>query len=159
MAASWGDAHAIWSADAAAQQASRSSRSTRSGWVTAHSTARIPPIEPPSTAAHDPIPSWSASRTSRATWSRTLVCGNREPQGRPSGAGDAGPVVPWHPPRTLGATTNHRSVSIASPGPTIAPHHPGVGCPSPAGPVTWLSPVSACRTSTALSPRKLPHVS
>ena len=39
------------------------------------------------------------------------------PQARPSGAGlDDGPVEPWQPPSTLGATTKYRSVSIGAPG-------------------------------------------
>ena len=40
-------------------------------------------------------------------------------------------------------------------------HQPGVGCPGPAGPAAWLSPVSACSTSTALdaSGASVPHVS
>ena len=40
---------------------------------------------------------------------------------------------------------------MARPGPTRSDHQPGVGCPGPASPVTWESPVSACSTSTALS--------
>ena len=126
---------------------------TRSGCVTAHSSERIPPIEPPMTAAQRRMPSWSASRASTSTWSRTVTNGNREPHGRPSGAADEGPVVPWQPPRTLDATTNHRSVSSGRPGPIRPSHQPGVGWPGPAGPLTWLSPVSACSTRTALSAR------
>ena len=45
----------------------------------------------------------------------------------------AGPVEPWHPPSMFGATTNHSSVSIGAPGPTMSPHQPAVGCPGPGG--------------------------
>ncbi len=76
--------------------------------------------------------------------SRIVTTGKRLPYGRPSsGWGEAGPVEPWHPPRTLMHTTNQRSVSIASPGPTTSSHQPGVGWPSSAAPLTWLSPVQA----------------
>ena len=67
---------------------------TRSGWLTAHSTTRIPPIDPPMTARKRSMPSASASIASTATWSRMVMLGNREPYGRPSGATDDGPVVP-----------------------------------------------------------------
>src|SRR5665647_3936300 len=77
--------------------------------------------------------------------------GNLLPHGRPSGACEDGPVVPWHPPRTLLATTNQRSLSKGRPGPISPSHHPGVGWPAPAGPLTWLSPVRACSTRIALS--------
>lgn len=146
------DPQAICSAEAAAGAASTSSEPVRSGRLTAHSSARIPPMEPPTTAAHRPMPSTSASAASAATWSRTVRYGKREPQGARSGPGEEGPVLPWQPPSTFGATTNHRSVSSARPGPTSASHQPGVGWPGPAGPAAWLSPVSACRTSTALEP-------
>ena len=58
-------------------------------------------------------------------------------------------MVPMQPPTTLEQITKKRSVSIGRPGPTIAPHQPGL-------PVTgWVlatcwSPVSAWHTSTAL---------
>jgi len=50
----------------------------------------------------------------------------------------------------LGATTNHSAGSSTLPGPTSPDHQPPVEWPGPAGPVRWLSPVSACKTSTAL---------
>ena len=59
--------------------------------------------------------------------------------------------MPWQPPSTLGHTTKKRSVSIGLPGPTMSFHHPASRWPGPAGPAAWLSPVSACSTSTALS--------
>ncbi len=34
----------------------------------------------------------------------------------------------------------------------MASHHPGVGCPGAERPVTWLSPVTAWHTRTALAP-------
>lgn len=67
---------------------------TRSGNVTAHSMTRIPPIDPPMTMAHLSMPSRSASAASAATWSRTVTKGKRLPHGRPSGAVEAGPVLP-----------------------------------------------------------------
>ena len=63
-------------------------------------------------------------RRQRSDVGRDLVAdgdrGKREPHGRPSGADELGPVVPWQPPSTLVATTNHRSVSIGAPGPDRA---------------------------------------
>src|SRR5262245_17145718 len=107
------------------------------------------------------MPRRSASATSTTTWSRIVMRGNRDPYGRPSPASDAGPVVPWQPPSTFGHTTKKRSVSMGAPGPIIPSHHPGCRCPGPAGPAAWLSPVSACSTSTALSRAgaSVPHVS
>ena len=64
------------------------------------------------------MPRWSATAAWVRTMSRIVTTGKREAHGRPSsGWGDAGPVVPWQPPRTLAHTTNQRSVSMASPGP------------------------------------------
>ena len=65
----------------------------------------MPPIDPPTTAAQRRIPSRSASAASIPTWSRIVTVGKREPYGRPSAAVDAGPVVPWQPPSTLGQIT------------------------------------------------------
>jgi len=100
-------------------------RATRSGKPTAHSNARMPPIDPPITPYHRAIPKQSASAASTTTWSRIVMRGKREPYGWPSAASHAGPVVPWHPPRTFGQTTKNRSVSIGAPGPIIPSHHPG----------------------------------
>ena len=90
------------------------------------------------------------------------MTGKRLPYGAPSsGCGDAGPVEPWQPPSTLAHTTNQRSVSMGMPGPTMPSHQPGVGWPSCAGPLAWLSPVQAWHSSTALdaSAASVPHVS
>jgi hypothetical protein len=107
------------------------------------------------------MPSASASAASTATWSAMVTSGKREPHGAPSGAAEDGPVVPWQPPSTLAQTTNQWSLSSGAPGPISVGHHPDVGCPGPAGPTTWLSPVSACSTSTALPPSgaSVPQVS
>ena len=88
-----------------------------------------------------------------------MLSGPRE--AAPSGAVDEGPVVPWQPPSTLAQTTNSRSVSSGAPGPISEGHQPAVACPGPAGPTTWLSPVSACSTSTAFpaSGASVPQVS
>src|SRR6478735_2440493 len=108
------------------------------------------------------MPSRVASAASTTTWSRIVTVGKLEPYGAPvAGSFDAGPVVPWQPPSTFGHTTKKRSVSIGAPGPIIPSHHPGWQWPGPAGPAAWLSPVSACSTSTALSRAgsSVPHVS
>ena len=95
----------ICSAVAYAVLASTIAVPTRSGWVTAHSSARMPPIEPPRTVCQRSTPRASASRASVCTWSRTVMNGKRLPHGLPSGAGLEGPVLPWQPPSTLAATT------------------------------------------------------
>ena len=142
---------AIWSAVVCAVLLRTASRATRSGRDAANSSACIPPIEPPTTAANRSIPRGSASCAWAATWSRTVTNGKRDPHSTPSGDTDEGPVEPWRPPSMFGATTNHRSVSIALPGPTTSPHHPAVRWPGPASPATCESPVSAWNTRTALS--------
>ena len=50
---------------------------------------------------------------------------------------------------------------VFAPGPMVPSHQPTSPCPGPAPPVAWLSPVSACRTSTAFEPSgaSVPHVS
>ena len=122
----------------------------------------MPPIEPPTSAYQRSMPSASASATSRATWSRIVVTGNRDPYGPPPpGISDDGPVVPWQPPSTLGHTTKNRSVSTEQPGPMTPSHQPTSPWPGPAGPAAWLSRLSACSTSTAFdrSGARVPHVS
>ena len=97
---------AICSVLAAAQVASGRIDRTRCGYMTAHSSTCIPPIEPPITASQQPIPRWSASRAWTRTMSRTVTTGKRGPQRRPAaGSKSAGPVVPWQPPSTLLHTT------------------------------------------------------
>ena len=92
----------------------------------------MPPIEPPTTDNQRFTPRWSASAAWVRTVSRIDTAGNRAPYGVPvAGSFDAGPVVPWHPPRTLAQTTNQRSVSMARPGPTMFFHQPVVGWPWP----------------------------
>src|SRR5437870_13685648 len=73
---------------------------------------------------------------------------------------DAGPVVPWHPPKTFEQMTKYLSVSNAFPGPMVLSHQPGL-------PVSWLmpaacaSPENACRIKIALDFEALsaPYVS
>jgi len=79
MASFWTEHSPICSALAAAPQATTTARSSRSGWPTAHSSARIPPIDPPMTAAHRSRPRAPASATSTATWSRMVMRGKRLP--------------------------------------------------------------------------------
>eukprot|EP00611_Tribonema_gayanum_P017003 TRINITY_DN29522_c0_g1_i1.p1 TRINITY_DN29522_c0_g1~~TRINITY_DN29522_c0_g1_i1.p1 ORF type:complete len:346 (+),score=10.01 TRINITY_DN29522_c0_g1_i1:188-1225(+) len=136
-------------------------RSSRSGWLIAHSSDCIPPIDPPITAAQRSMPRVSVRARCTSTWSRIVTNGKREPHSWPSGAEEAGPVVPWQPPSMFGATTYQRSVSIALPGPTIPDHQPPVGCPGPGEPITWLSPVRACTMRRAFdrSALRVPQVS
>ena len=122
------DHHAICCALAASAVAMGTIDATRSGYITAHSSTCIPPIEPPITLCQRRIPRWSASAAWLRTQSRTDTTGKRLPHGSPSsGCGLAGPVVPWQPPSTLAHTTNQRSVSIARPGPMSPSHQPGGG--------------------------------
>ena len=141
----------MFSALQRAAVASNNSRSTRWGSSIAHSRARMPPIEPPITACQRKMPKRMASCRSAATRSRMVKAGKRGPQGRPSGAGLEGPLLPWQPPNTLGQSTKKRSVSRARPGPIRSSHQPGAPWPGPAGPAAWLSPLKPCSSSTALS--------
>ena len=61
----------------------------------------------------------------------------------------------WGTPRRTGRCRS------AHPGPMVPSHQPTSPCPGPAGPAAWLSPVSACSTSTAFdaSGASVPHVS
>src|ERR1700739_1466886 len=133
MAAIWVLWVPTWSAVARAPTASSSAEPAQSGWLTIHSSARAPPIDPPTTAATSVMPSAASAATSASTWPRTVIAGNREPQAFPSGAGELGPVEPRHPPSTLVATAHQRLVSIGPPGPITLSHPPGVGGSGPAG--------------------------
>ena len=122
------------------------------GEPTAHSRARMPPIEPPSDRGERSMPSASASAPSAATWSRTVISGNRRAQRPPVRRRSTtarwcpgSRRARWPPPRTTGRCR------AGAPGPISPSHQPGVGCPGPVGPTTCASPVSACSTSTALS--------
>ena len=163
MARHWTEQRAICSAVAAAPTASTAARATRSGWPTHHSSTRMPPIEPPTTPAQRSMPRRSARSISAATWSRIGEAREpRRPTGGPSGAGDAGPVVPWQPPEHVGAD---HEVAVGVDGPTgsdeLLPPARASGDRGPTGPAAWESPVSACRTRTALAPppSRVPHVS
>lgn len=143
MASAWSVFSAMFRASRTGGAASTARRATRSGREIAHSSACIPPIDPPMTAAKRSMPSSSASLDCAATWSRIVVAGKRAPYSRPRASRLEGPVVPWQPPSMLLATTNQRSVSMGRPGPMRPGHHPAVGWPGPASPSTWASPVSA----------------
>ncbi len=92
-----------------------------SGPSSAHSSTRCPPIEAPTTNAHDVMPSVRASSISTATWSRVVTRGNRLPHGRPSGA--ARPVrwcpgsrrARWARRRTSGRCRSGRRAPRATP--------------------------------------------
>ena len=62
---------------------SRRSAGPARGTSTAHSRARAPPIEPPSTACQLPMPRASARRASARMESRIVTNGNRDPQRAP----------------------------------------------------------------------------
>lgn len=79
MAWIWVVCTAITSAVVAAQVASTNSRSTASGQLMAHSRARMPPMEPPITAAQRWMPSCRARACSAATMSRMVMAGKRLP--------------------------------------------------------------------------------
>ena len=99
--------------------------STSSRYCTAHSSACMPPSEPPATAASRVIPSSSRSARSARTMSATVMTGKSDPYGRPvAGFVDEGPVVPRHPPSRFELTTKKRSVSKALPGPIMPSHQP-----------------------------------
>ena len=136
-------------------------RSTSSGCVTAHSMARMPPIEPPTTAAPARMPRRSAS----ATLGRHLVADGdvREPAppGLPVRGRGAGPVRALAAAEHVGGDDEPLvGVDRCARADEAVP--PAGRCvPRPASPTTWLSPVRACSTSTTLSPASLslPHVS
>jgi hypothetical protein len=89
------DHHAICCALAATAVEMGTIECTRSGCMTAHSNACMPPMEPPMTQCQRSTPRWSARTTWLRTQSRTVTTGKRLPHGFPStGCGLAGPVVP-----------------------------------------------------------------
>ncbi len=69
----------IWSAVAAAPTDRTRADPTRDGDDVTHSSARMPPIEPPTTAAQRRTPSRWDSSDSTATWSATVMRGKRDP--------------------------------------------------------------------------------
>ncbi len=102
-------------------------RRTRRGNSIAKSRAVMPPIEPPMTACNSEMPRCSSSSFCVFTMSWMVTNGKRRPKGRPvAGSVEAGPVDPWHPPRTLAQTTKNRRVSTALPGPIRLFHQPGL---------------------------------
>ena len=142
---------AIWSALEIGGAASTATRSTRSGCA----DRPLERLHAAHRAADHGRPAVDADRVGErrcaATWSRIVRYGKRDPHSAPSGASEAGPVEPWQPPSMFGATTNHSAGSSAlarrRPGPTTSRRSDARARP---GPTRWLSPVSACSTSTAL---------
>ena len=123
-----------------------------SGWPTIHSSARAPPIEPPTTAATSVMPSAASAATSASTWSRTEISGNLEPQGFPSGASELGPGRAAAAAQHVGGD-RAPAVGVdrrARPGNAVPPAGGRVARARP-GPVMCESPVSACSTTTTLS--------
>jgi hypothetical protein len=67
--------------------------------------------------------------------------GKRGPQGRPSGAGLEGPLLPWQPPNTLGQSTKKRSVIQGAPGTDQA-------IPPTRRPMAWAGRASSMAVAT-----------
>src|SRR3954468_14082810 len=91
------DHHAICCALAATAVLMATRPRTRSGNITAHSRACMPPIEPPTMASHCLTPSSLATVTWLRTMSRMEITGNVEPYGVgdvASGRNEDGPVLP-----------------------------------------------------------------
>ena len=134
MASAWTWQRAICSAVAAGAAGQQRPAARRAqAPTTAHSSARMPPIEPPITAKNRSMPSSSARRRSTATWSRMVIVGKRLPHGRPVGSDRGGAGRALAAAEHVGATTKKRSVSMARPGPTSPSHQPGVGWPVAGG--------------------------
>ena len=75
---------------------------TISGKLTAHSSACMPPMDPPATESSLVMPSESTSFFWSRTMSRMVITGKLSAYGRSvAGLIDPGPLVPWQPPRTL----------------------------------------------------------
>ena len=86
---------ALATAEADAVVEASTSAPTRSGNIAPHSSACMPPMEPPTTARHRAMPSRSARSAWTRTMSRMVTTGNVEPYGAPvEGSTEAGPVVP-----------------------------------------------------------------
>ena len=76
------------------------------GCASDHSSACIPPSEPPIAASGRSIPRWASSRRWTSTRSPTEGSGKRSPYARPVlGSVELGPVVPLQPPSRLELTT------------------------------------------------------
>ena len=77
------------------------------GTCTAHSSACMPPSEPPATAASARDAELAAgARAATRTMSATVITGKSDPYGRPvAGLVDDGPVVPRQPPSRFVLTT------------------------------------------------------
>ena len=79
---------------------------TRSGYETAHSSACMPPIDPPITQNSWSMPRWSSTMAWARTMSAIVMTGKSRPQRLPvAGLISFGPVDPMQPPSTLTQTT------------------------------------------------------
>ena len=131
-------------------QAMGMAATTRSGKATAHSSACMPPMEPPVTASSRSMPNQSISIFCRRTMSPMVITGNDMAYGQPvAGLMEDGPVVPRQPPSTLEQMTKYWLVSKALPGPIMLSHQPGLPV-SWLMPAAWASPENACSTRMAL---------
>src|SRR5487761_2601768 len=120
-----------------------SAAATLPGYATAHSSACMPPIDPPATASSLFMPRESMSIFCNRTMSARVTTGNDIAHGSPvSGLMEEGPVVPRHPLNTLEQITKYLSVSKPFPGPIMLDHQP----PSPAA---CASPENAWATRIA----------
>src|ERR1017187_5310766 len=123
---------------------------TAPGYAAAHSSACMPPIDPPETASSRPMPNQSISSFCSRTISPIVITGNAIAYGQPvDGLIDEGPVVPLHPPNTFVQTTKYLFVSNALCGPIMLSHQPGLPV-SALIPAACASPENACSTRIAL---------
>ena len=96
----------------------RSRCATRSGNPTAHSSARMPPIEPPTTAAQRSMPRCRRATTSTTTWSRIVITREARAVRAAVGRGSTtGRSCPGTRRARSGTRRRTRSVSIGAPGP------------------------------------------
>ena len=152
IAASCGAHQPICSADAAAGLARRNSRRDPVGL--GRPPTRAPACRPSSRRRRTPTGRRRGRRRARprrAPSRGSVTSGKRLPHGLPSGAVDDGPGAALAAAEHVGGDDEPAVGSSARPGPTRAPTSPG-RVAGPGGPATWLSPVSACSTRTALAP-------
>jgi len=134
---------------------------TMSGYMTAHSRACMPPIEPPATASRRSMPRCLTSMCCKRTMSAMVMPGNDSAYGLPvAGLMEDGPVVPRQPPSTFEQIMKYLLVSKALPGPIMLSHQPGLPS-SGQMPAACASPVKACTIRMALSRAafRVPYVS
>src|SRR5438552_15106270 len=119
---------------------------TDSGYAAAHSSACMPPIEPPETESRRLMPKESTSIFCKRTMSPMVITGKDMAYGQPvAGLSEEGPVVPRQPPNTLEQITKYLLVSKALATPIMLSHQPGLPV-SELISAAWGSPEKACNT-------------